>query len=67
MPRPPDLATREERVLATVKARRASRFKFAEDRLRKIAEARPAFTPEEIDYLATFFRTTAFASEQEAA
>jgi hypothetical protein len=44
--------TPEQIAEATEDARRASRFKFAEDRIRKIVDAAPPLTPEQRERLA---------------
>ena len=56
MPRIQDLATVEERSAALENARRASRYKFAQDRIRKIVDAAPPFTAEQRDKLAVLLR-----------
>lgn len=57
MPRVADLPTAAERLAATEAARRASRFKFAEDRIRKIVDAAPPLTAEQRDRLALLLRS----------
>ncbi|MCP2327594.1 hypothetical protein HDA40_006101 [Hamadaea flava] len=52
MPRIQDLPTVEERRSATEDARRKARFKFAEQRIRKIVDAAPPLTEEQRRQLA---------------
>jgi hypothetical protein len=52
MPRVADLGTPQERREATEPARRAARFKFAEDRIRKIVGGWPPLTANQRDRLA---------------
>jgi hypothetical protein len=56
VPRPQDLATAEERSAALENARRESRFKFAQDRIRKIVDGAPPLTAEQRDRLAVLLR-----------
>ncbi len=56
MPRISDLPTREERSDALINARRAARYKFAEDRIRKIVDGAPPLTAEQLDRLAAILR-----------
>ena len=55
MPAIKDLS-HEEQVAATVKARRNARYKFAEDRIRKIVDGAPALTQDQRDRLALLLR-----------
>jgi hypothetical protein len=48
-------------------ARRASRFKAALERVRKIAETEPRFTPEQLAELAAVLTGAAAAEDQEPA
>ena len=52
MARVADLATPEERRAATEPARRAARFKFAEERIRQIVNTAPPLTAEQRERLA---------------
>jgi len=47
-----DLPTVEERRAATENARRQARYKYAEERIRKIVAGAPALTAEQRDRLA---------------
>jgi hypothetical protein len=47
-----DLPTREARAKALEGARRAARYRFAEDRIRKIVDGAPPLTPEQRHRLA---------------
>ncbi len=48
--------TPEQIAEATEDARRAARFKFAEDRIQKMADGLPAFTDEQLTKLAVLLR-----------
>jgi hypothetical protein len=52
VPRVADLPTPEERRKATEPARLESRFRYAQDRVRKIVAAWPPLTPEQKSELA---------------
>ena len=52
MPKVQDLPTHEERREATEPARRPSRYKYAEDRIRKIVDGWPPLTPAQRERLA---------------
>jgi hypothetical protein len=49
--------TREEWANKTTDARRESRYKFAEARIRKIVDGAPPLTAEQRDKLATLLRS----------
>jgi hypothetical protein len=51
-----DLPTADERRKATEDARRSARYKFAEDRIRKIVDGAPPLTAEQRDRLASLLR-----------
>ena len=51
-----DLPTHQERVDATVDTRRAARYKYAEQRIRRIVEAAPPFSDEQRAALAAILR-----------
>jgi hypothetical protein len=56
VPRIRDLPTHEERREATEPARRAARYKYAEDRIRKIVDGWPPLTPAQRERLALLLR-----------
>jgi hypothetical protein len=56
VPRIRDLPTSEERREATEPARLAARFKYAEDRIRKIVDAAPPLTAAQRERLALLLR-----------
>jgi hypothetical protein len=59
VPRVADLPTPEQRREATEPARRAARFKFAQDRVRQIVSTWPTLTPEQKSELAVILLTPA--------
>ncbi len=59
VPRINDLPTREQRSDALINARRAARYKFAEDRIRKIVDGAPPLTPEQLTRLAAILAPAA--------
>ena len=56
MPRVADLESPAERLEATLPARRAARFKYAQDRIKKIVDGCPPLSQEQCDQLATLLR-----------
>lgn len=67
MSRTSETSTREERAAATEGARRASRYRFAEERIRKIVDGAPPLTPEQLAKLAALLRPAAATSGARAA
>lgn len=59
MSRISDLPSVEDRRAATENARRASRYRFAEERIRRLVEARPPFTEEQRAQLAAILAPAA--------
>jgi hypothetical protein len=57
MPRVADLPTHQERSQATLPARREARFRYAQERIRKIVEGAPPLTQEQRDKLAALLRS----------
>jgi hypothetical protein len=57
--KPRDEWTAEQWRKTTEGARRRARFKYAQDRIRKIAQARPPFTDEELSQLAVLLHPEA--------
>jgi len=59
VPKPREEWTPEEWRATTEGARRRARFKYAEARIRKIVDAMPAFTDEELSKLAVLLHPEA--------
>ena len=57
MPRVADLPTHEQRSEATLPARREARFRYAQERIRKIVEGAPPLTQEQRSKLAALLRS----------
>jgi hypothetical protein len=55
MPSDPDLCA-EDRAAATEPARRAARFKFAQERIKRIVDGMPPLTDEQLSKLAVLLR-----------
>lgn len=57
--------TREEWAASTRNARRLARFRFALDRVTKIADGEPRFTPEEFAVLGEIFTSRAIREPED--